>query len=56
MNIHNFLQDQFFFPHLQVRFLRDVLEEWKKEVEKKPPDLTIEDAYETLNLETGAGG
>lgn len=39
-----------------VKFLRDVLEEWKKEVEKKPPDLTLEDAYETLNLETGAGG
>ncbi|XP_071822188.1 dnaJ homolog subfamily C member 13-like isoform X2 [Apostichopus japonicus] len=39
-----------------IKFLRDVLEEWKKEVEKKPPNLTLEEAYETLNLQTGAGG
>lgn len=41
---------------LQVRLLKDILEAWKKEVEKKPSTMTIEDAYESLNLKTGVGG
>lgn len=33
-----------------VRFLKDILEAWKKEVEKKPPSMSVNDAYETLGL------
>jgi len=40
---------------LQVRLLKDTLEAWKAEVEKKPPTMSITDAYETLELPTGIG-
>jgi len=40
---------------LQVRLLKDILEAWKAEVEKKPPTMSISDAYETLQLPTGVG-
>lgn len=34
-----------------VGLLKDVLETWKSEVEKKPPQMTVEDAYRNLGLE-----
>ncbi|GJQ87934.1 putative dnaJ homolog subfamily C member [Trypoxylus dichotomus] len=34
-----------------VKLLKDVLEAWKAEVEKKPPVMTVEDAYKSLGLE-----
>ncbi|KAB0803499.1 hypothetical protein PPYR_00469 [Photinus pyralis] len=33
-----------------IKLLKDVLEAWKAEVEKKPPTMTIEDAYRNLGL------
>lgn len=30
--------------------LRNVLEAWKSEVEKKPPIMTVEEAYKKLEL------
>ena len=36
--------------------LKDVLEAWKKEVEKKPPTMSVEEAYSTLGLALGVGG
>ncbi|XP_042910016.2 dnaJ homolog subfamily C member 13 isoform X1 [Parasteatoda tepidariorum] len=33
-----------------VKLLKDVLEAWKQEVEKKPPILSVDEAYETLGL------
>ncbi|XP_072378328.1 dnaJ homolog subfamily C member 13 [Diabrotica undecimpunctata] len=33
-----------------VRLLKDVLEAWRSEVEKKPPLMTLHDAYTTLGL------
>lgn len=33
-----------------VRLLKDVLEAWKFEVEKKPPAMTVEQAYKNLGL------
>ncbi len=36
--------------------LKDVLLEWKKEVEKKPPEMSVDQAYDTLGLKTGVGG
>ncbi|MBN3289374.1 DJC13 protein, partial [Polypterus senegalus] len=33
-----------------VKLLKDSLEAWKKEVEKKPPSMSLEDAYEVLGL------
>ena len=41
---------------LQVKLLKDILEAWKKEVEKKPPSMSIDDAYDVLNLKKGVGG
>lgn len=40
---------------LQVKLLKDTLEAWKKEVEKKPPSMSVDDAYEVLNLPKGQG-
>ena len=40
---------------IQVRLLKDILEAWKAEVEKKPPTMSISDAYETLQLPVGVG-
>ena len=40
---------------VQVRLLKDILEAWKAEVEKKPPTMSISDAYETLQLPVGVG-
>lgn len=34
----------------QVRLLKDILEAWKAEVEKKPPSMSTDEAYQTLNL------
>ncbi|XP_031784415.1 dnaJ homolog subfamily C member 13 isoform X2 [Nasonia vitripennis] len=36
-----------------VQLLKDVLEAWKKEVEKKPPIMTVDEAYVTLGLKGG---
>ena len=33
--------------------MKDVLIEWKKEVEKKPPIMTVDEAYQVLGLKTG---
>ncbi|XP_035216788.1 dnaJ homolog subfamily C member 13-like isoform X2 [Stegodyphus dumicola] len=33
-----------------VKLLKDVLDAWKQEVEKKPPVLSLDEAYETLGL------
>uniref|UniRef100_A0A2I3HZT1 DnaJ heat shock protein family (Hsp40) member C13 n=1 Tax=Nomascus leucogenys TaxID=61853 RepID=A0A2I3HZT1_NOMLE len=38
-----------------VKLLKDTLDAWKKEVEKKPPMMSIDDAYEVLNLPQGQG-
>ncbi|KAM8967651.1 dnaJ homolog subfamily C member 13 isoform 1-T1 [Pelodytes ibericus] len=38
-----------------VKLLKDTLDSWKKEVEKKPPTMSIEDAYEVLGLPKGQG-
>ncbi|XP_013794496.1 LOW QUALITY PROTEIN: dnaJ homolog subfamily C member 13-like [Limulus polyphemus] len=38
-----------------VKLLKDVLDAWKQEVEKKPPTLSIEDAYKALRLKHGEG-
>ncbi len=43
-------------PPFQVKLLKDVLQEWKKEVEKKPPEMSVDQAYDTLSLKTGVGG
>lgn len=40
---------------LQVKLLKDTLEAWKREVEKKPPSMSVDDAYEVLNLPKGQG-
>ncbi|CAI8017299.1 DnaJ homolog subfamily C member 13 [Geodia barretti] len=39
-----------------VALLKDVLEEWKKEVDKKPPEMSVDQAYDALGLKTGVGG
>ncbi|XP_076446613.1 dnaJ homolog subfamily C member 13-like isoform X1 [Babylonia areolata] len=39
-----------------VRLLKDILDAWKKEVEKKPPSMSVEDAYNVLNLSKNTGG
>ena len=41
---------------VQVKLLKDVLEEWKKEVDKKPPEMSVDEAYDTLGLKTRVGG
>ena len=41
---------------LQVALLKDVLEEWKREVDKKPPEMSVDQAYDALGLKTGVGG
>ncbi|KAJ3648782.1 hypothetical protein Zmor_020558 [Zophobas morio] len=33
-----------------VKLLKDVLDAWKSEVEKKPPAMTVEEAYKSLGL------
>ncbi|KAI1902089.1 hypothetical protein AGOR_G00041120 [Albula goreensis] len=38
-----------------VKLLKDTLEAWKKEVEKKPPSMSVDEAYEVLNLPQGQG-
>ncbi|XP_036374961.1 dnaJ homolog subfamily C member 13-like [Megalops cyprinoides] len=38
-----------------VKLLKDTLETWKKEVEKKPPSMSVDEAYEVLNLPEGQG-
>ncbi len=40
---------------LQVKLLKDTLDAWKREVEKKPPSMSVDDAYEVLNLPKGQG-
>lgn len=39
-----------------VKVLKDVLIEWKKEVDKKPPEMSVDQAYDALGLATGVGG
>ncbi|XP_055340824.1 dnaJ homolog subfamily C member 13-like [Paramacrobiotus metropolitanus] len=36
-----------------VKLLKDVLEAWKKEVEKKPPTMSVDDAYDVLGVKKG---
>lgn len=36
-----------------MQLLKDVLEAWKAEVEKKPPEMSVDDAYEALGLKRG---
>lgn len=47
------LRQVFVYFVVQVNLLRDTLEAWKTEVEKKPPAMSVDDAYETLELERG---
>lgn len=49
------LIDTNFNPVFKVKLLKDTLDAWKKEVEKKPPTMSIDDAYEVLNLPQGQG-
>uniref|UniRef100_A0A1A8JGA7 DnaJ (Hsp40) homolog, subfamily C, member 13 n=1 Tax=Nothobranchius kuhntae TaxID=321403 RepID=A0A1A8JGA7_NOTKU len=53
------LCDTIHFPNWPIRdavkLLKDTLEAWKKEVEKKPPSMSVDDAYEVLNLPKGQG-
>ena len=44
------LLSTFISSFLKVKFLKDLLEAWKSEVEKKPPDLSVEQALKILNL------
>ncbi|KAG5881132.1 hypothetical protein JTB14_020836 [Gonioctena quinquepunctata] len=37
--------------HTMIQLLKEVLEAWKSEVEKKPPLMTVRDAYENLGLD-----
>ncbi|KAI0215551.1 DnaJ-like subfamily C member 13 [Lamellibrachia satsuma] len=39
-----------------VKLLKDTLEAWKAEVEKKPPTMSLEEAYAVLKLPKGAKG
>jgi len=43
------------FCGFQIRLLKDILDAWKSEVEKKPPTMSISEAYETLELPSGVG-
>lgn len=36
-----------------MQLLKDVLNAWKKEVEKKPPLMTVDEAYKVLGLPVG---
>ncbi|XP_028605985.2 dnaJ homolog subfamily C member 13 isoform X3 [Podarcis muralis] len=38
-----------------VKLLKDTLDAWKKEVDKKAPTMSIDDAYEVLHLPKGQG-
>ena len=38
-----------------IKLLKNVLEEWKREVDKKPPSITWEEAYKILNLPIDRG-
>ncbi|XP_039252268.2 dnaJ homolog subfamily C member 13-like isoform X1 [Styela clava] len=53
------LCDQTKFPEWPIKdpikLLKDVLEAWKKEVEKKPPTMSEDDAYEVLRLPKNQG-
>lgn len=40
---------------LKVSLLRNILEAWKQEVEKKPPPISIADAYKVLGLNIDDG-
>ncbi|CAG2054418.1 unnamed protein product [Timema podura] len=44
---------QHILPASLVKLLKDVLDAWTKEVEKKPPAMSIDDAYEDLSLRRG---
>ncbi|KAK2150998.1 hypothetical protein LSH36_380g05005 [Paralvinella palmiformis] len=39
-----------------VKLLKEILEAWKDEVERKPPSMSIEEAYKVLNLPLQQGG
>ncbi|XP_069107344.1 LOW QUALITY PROTEIN: dnaJ homolog subfamily C member 13-like [Argopecten irradians] len=39
-----------------VKLLKDILEAWKKEVEKKQPTMSLDEAFAVLNLKKGVGG
>lgn len=40
----------FYLFNPKVKFLKELLEAWKAEVEKKPPSLSVEEALKILNL------
>lgn len=50
-----FTEYRFYSSFSKVKLLKDSLDAWKKEVEKKPPMMSIDDAYEVLNLPAGQG-
>ncbi|KAK2171868.1 hypothetical protein NP493_1017g02052 [Ridgeia piscesae] len=54
------LCDTVLFPDWPIRepvkLLKDILEAWKAEVEKKPPTMSLEEAYTVLKLPKGANG
>ncbi|KAL8616890.1 hypothetical protein ACOMHN_041809 [Nucella lapillus] len=56
----NNLCDTTRFPDWPIKepvvLLKDILDAWKREVEKKPPTMSVEDAYTVLNLSPGSGG
>lgn len=39
-----------------IRLLKDILEAWKKEVEKKPSTLTVDEAYDVLKVKRDPSG
>lgn len=39
--------------YAQVQFLKDLLEAWKKEIEKKAPTMSVDEALEALGLQAG---
>jgi len=41
---------------VKVKLLKEILEAWKDEVERKPPSMSIEEAYKVLNLPLQQGG
>lgn len=51
------LCDEVRFPNWDIKnhvdLLRDILEAWKAECEKKPPSMSVDEAYSVLGLEAG---
>ena len=41
------------YSYVQVQFLKDLLEAWKKEIDKKAPTMSVDEALEALGLQAG---